>query len=631
MENEMSDQDDVVDVASPSDVANPTDAQKSSDAVGPDEMGFADLGLSEGLLGAVAEAGYESPTPIQQQTIPLLIEGRDVLGVAATGTGKTAAFILPLLEVLTKMPNRRAPMGLVVVPTRELALQVALAAHTYGRTLGVRVLPVYGGAALGPQIKSLSRGVDIVVATPGRALDLLNRGCLRLEDVRYVVLDEADEMLDMGFQEDIESLLGATSDERQTALFSATFPSRLQRVAKTVLTDPVRIRTKDGALSGDRPRVRQIACVVRRSDKAAALGRILDIEAPEAAIVFCRTRIEVDELADHLAARGYRVEALHGGFSQPQRERVMRRLRGGANDLLIATDVAARGIDVKHLTHVFNFNLPQTPEQYMHRIGRTGRAGREGVAITLLTRRERRALDTIGRRTGQPVEVRPVPSRTDLRKRQLSRVVERVTGALAEGDLENWREAAKALIATEETEVEDVVAALLRIAHESSVPELDDESDGHFEAGGGHHFGGGAQFHGNAPPFVDGPPRQAPPRPGSGARQYSGASGPPRFGGGGTPQNSGPRQHDQPHPNPDAGWARLWVGAGREAGVGPGDLVGAIAGESGISGRDIGAIRIHGRFSMVDVRGDLADMVVDRMRGAEIRGVKAPVRRDKEN
>ncbi len=444
--------------------------------------GFLSLGLNPLLAEAVAALGYEEPTPIQKAAIPVLLAGRDVLGQAATGTGKTAAFTLPMLQRLADQPARRAPRALIVVPTRELALQVARAVHQYGKPFGTRVAPIYGGADFGPQLKSLTRGVDVVVATPGRAIDHLRRGTLRLDEISMVVLDEADEMLDMGFQEDIEVLLDAVPEDRQIALFSATFPDRLQAIAKKTMRDPQQITVARKAATEDGPRVRQVACVVRREDKVAALIRILDLEAPEAAIIFCRTRGDVDSLADTLAARGYRVEALHGGFSQSLRERVLGRLRGGANDLLIATDVAARGIDVAHLTHVFNYDLPGSAEQYVHRIGRTGRAGRSGMAVSLITRRERRFLFQISDHTGTPITLLPVPQVADLRERQLQRVLDQTKETLDNGDLEPWMETAQALLLDEEPE--RIVAALLRMQHEQTAPDLDASDDKDLNAGG---------------------------------------------------------------------------------------------------------------------------------------------------
>ena len=544
-----------------------------TDAVGPT---FADLGLSPALLETVTALGYEEPSPIQREAVPVLLEGRDVLGLAATGTGKTAAFSLPMIHRIAEGERGDAPRGLVLVPTRELALQVARAVHRYGKGHRMRVVPIYGGAPFPPQLKALKRGVDIVVATPGRALDHLNRGTLLLDEITVSVLDEADEMLDMGFQEDIEALLDATPKTRQSALFSATFPVRLRRVADRHLTDPATVEVARMPATGDAPLVRQVAVVVRRADKLAALVRILDLEDPEAAIIFCRTRADVDELSDALAARGHRVEALHGGFSQAQRERVLGRLRGGANDLLIATDVAARGLDVSHLTHVFNSDLPQSPEQYVHRIGRTGRAGKSGMAVSLATRRERRLLYLIGEHTGRPVELLPVPRVADLRRRQLTRVMESAAESLAAGDLEDYHALAQDLLDGEEAV--EVVAALLRLHHESrhGKPQEDDRD---LDARGGRK-----------------PPEHRSPR-------------------------SGP---------PSDEWGRLWVSLGRHAGVRPGDLVGAITNEAGLTGRDIGAIRILPRFSLVDVRADAVRDVVEAMRGATIRNRPAKVREDRE-
>ena len=543
-----------------------------------DSLPFSALGLSPELSETVAELGYEEPSPIQAASIPVLLEGRDVLGLAATGTGKTASFTLPMLQRITALTPRKAPRGLILVPTRELALQVARAVHDYGKKLGIRVVPLYGGADYRPQLKSLSRGVDVVVATPGRAIDHLDRGTLRLDEVAVAVLDEADEMLDMGFQEDLETLLSATPKERQTALFSATFPKRLQRVAAAHLTDPERVEVARMPTSEDAPAVREVAVIVRRDDKAEALSRILDLEAPEAALIFCRTRETVDRLADTLASRGYRVEALHGGFSQQLRERVLGRLRAGANDLVIATDVAARGIDVAHLTHVFNFDLPTSAAQYVHRIGRTGRAGRSGMAVSLATRRERRLLYQIGEHTGRPVQILPVPRIEDLRERQLSRLVQRASQTLAEGNLEPWRDIAQDLL--EGQDPAEVAAALLRMLHETVAADLDDATERDLDA---HH------------------------------------------------SNSRPRGEHQHAPPPGAdGWVSLWVSVGRMDRVRPGDLVGAIANETGLQGRDIGRIDIQQRFSIVQVRADAAGHVIDRMRGATIRNMRVQVREDRE-
>jgi len=351
--------------------------------------GFATLGLRDELLAALDDLGYEEPTPIQRETIPLLLTGRDLLGQAATGTGKTAAFALPALQMIDA--SRRVPQVLVLVPTRELAVQVSEAMFRYGRELGVKVVPVFGGQPIQRQLQALDRGVHVVVATPGRALDHIGRGSLALDAIQTVILDEADEMLDMGFTDDIESILESTPDDRQTVLFSATMPSRITSIAKRYQRSPERITIgRPDSEPGAKVLVRQTVYVVQRAHKPSALGRILDIEAPKSALVFCRTRTEVDQLTETMNARGYRAEALHGGMDQAQRDRVMSRLRDGTAELLVATDVAARGLDVDTLTHVVNYDVPSAAESYVHRIGRVGRAGREGVAITLAEPRERR-------------------------------------------------------------------------------------------------------------------------------------------------------------------------------------------------------------------------------------------------
>ena len=397
---------------------------------------FIDLGLSLDLAQVLLTLGYEEPTPIQSQSIPPLLAGRDLLGQAATGTGKTAAFALPLLQrVLAAQRKPAHPAALVLVPTRELAIQVAEALHSYGAKLGAVVLPIYGGAEFGRQAQALSRGVHVVVATPGRVLDHIRRDTLAMGALATVVLDEADEMLDMGFAEDIELILDAAPAGRQTALFSATLPPRIAAIADRHLRDPVRVLiAREKAVKGMAPRVRQTAYIVQRAHKVAALGRVLDLEAPRLALVFARTRLETDELAEKLRGRGYRVEALHGGRSQDQRDRVMKRVRAGSVDLLVATDVAARGLDVEQLSHVVNFDMPASPESYVHRIGRTGRAGQshgQGVAITLAEPREHRLLRNIEQLTRQKIEVATVPTPMDVRARRLDLTRGALRAALA--------------------------------------------------------------------------------------------------------------------------------------------------------------------------------------------------------
>src|SRR3982751_4486560 len=383
------------------------------------ESGFAALGLTDVLVAAVAALGYEEPTPVQRQTIPLILAGGDLLAQAATGTGKTAAFALPLIQRLGETADRGAATkrarprtrGMVLVPTRELAMQVAEAVHKYARGSGLTVVPVYGGAPMMQQIRALDRGADIVVGTPGRVLDHLRRQSLALDGVTVLVLDEADEMLDMGFAEDLDAILEATPKTRQTALFSATMPPRLRSIAERHLERPQRIQiAREKTAAGKMPRVRQVVYFVPRAHKTAALQRVLDMESPASALVFCRTRLEVDTLVETLNAHGYRAEAIHGGMQQRQREAVMARFRSAKADLLIATDVAARGLDIQQLSHVFNYDVPSAPDSYIHRIGRTGRAGRDGVAITLADPRETRLVRSIEAVMKQKIEVANVPT-----------------------------------------------------------------------------------------------------------------------------------------------------------------------------------------------------------------------------
>jgi ATP-dependent RNA helicase DeaD len=428
---------------------------------------FADLGLAPALAAGLAGLGYEEPTPIQREAIPHLLAGRDLLGQAATGTGKTAAFALPLLQRLPAGKLRpSAPGILVLVPTRELAMQVAEAFHRYGRPLGTLVVPIYGGQEFSRQIRALSRGVHVVVATPGRALDHLRRKSLDLGDVSAVVLDEADEMLDMGFAEDIETILESAPAARQTALFSATMPARIKAIAERHLNNPHRIAiAREKTAAGSLPRVRQVAYVVPRPHKVTALGRILDVEAPTLALVFCRTRTEVDSLAETLTSHGYRAEALHGGMTQEQRDRVMKRTRAGGVDLLIATDVAARGLDIEQISHVINYNVPESPAAYEHRIGRTGRAGREGVAITLVEPREHRMLRSIEQVTRQKIEAGTVPTVRDVRARRLELTRNLIRERIEAGEAEGMRAVVESL--ADEFDLMDISMAAVQVAHEA--------------------------------------------------------------------------------------------------------------------------------------------------------------------
>ncbi|MCM8747686.1 DEAD/DEAH box helicase [Thermomicrobiaceae bacterium CFH 74404] len=380
----------------------------------PNGNPFAGLGLSDPLLRAIREVGFEEPMPVQAEAIPIMLAGRDLIAQAHTGTGKTAAFALPILQRLE--PDGTAPQALVLTPTRELAVQVAQTFHRLGKYLDTRVLAVYGGQPIERQLRALRHPVDVVVGTPGRVMDHLRRETLRLDQVRVVILDEADEMLNMGFIEDVEWILERTPRERQTGLFSATIPDRVAELARRYLRDPVRIAIEPERVTA--PRTTQVFYEVAPRAKVEALARILDLETPASAIVFCRTKSGVDELAHALQALGYAAEAIHGDMSQVQRDRVMARFRSGQAELLIATDLAARGLDIPIVSHVINYDIPSDPESYVHRIGRTGRAGAPGVAITLVTPRERWMLRTIERAIGQRLQQRTTPTRQQIVQRQ---------------------------------------------------------------------------------------------------------------------------------------------------------------------------------------------------------------------
>ena len=539
---------------------------------------FSDLALRNELLQSLNDLGYEEPTAIQAEAIPPMIGGSDLLGQAATGTGKTAAFALPLLQRITLGGSN--PHALVLVPTRELATQVSEAIHKYGRHLGARVLPIYGGAPIVRQMKSLDRGIDVVVATPGRAIDHLGRKTLDLSDLEVVVLDEADEMLDMGFAEDIETILDQTPSDRQTVLFSATMPPRIKHIVNRYLKDPMTISVGLGqAEPGETPKIRQTAYVVNRAYKSAALGRILDVEQPGQALVFCRTRADVDQLTETLNGRGYRAEALHGGLSQEQRTRVLGRLRAETSELLIATDVAARGLDIDTLTHVINFDVPAAPESYVHRIGRVGRAGREGAAITLAQPREHRMLKTIERLTKQPIRIETVPTVADLRARRLELTRAALHESLLDDDLESFRVVLDTL--SDEFDPLNVALAAIKLAHDATS------------------VGGDEGVEPEIPQVNLRPDKKD-----NAARRA-----PRRHGGGDT--------------------TRIYIGMGRAARIRPQDLVGAITGETKLQGREIGSIEIADRFSLVEVPIDRADEVIRGLRSTKLKGRKATVRREK--
>lgn len=543
---------------------------------------FKNLGLNQALCDTLAKLGYEEPTPIQSAAITVITSGRDVIGQAATGTGKTAAYALPIIQKISTVAMRGVqPSTLILVPTRELALQVAEAIHSYGQAQKIRTVAIYGGQGYDQQLRALKKGVDIVIATPGRAIDHINRKTLRLDSVSTVVLDEADEMLDMGFVDDIEMILKETPKTKQVVLFSATLPPRVSGIAKRYLNNPEKISivadySKD---SGIKPKIKQTVYFVPRAQKRLALCRILDVEDPTSAIIFCRTRTEVDELTEILNAHGRSAEALHGGLNQGQRENVLRRLREGIADLLIATDVAARGLDIDILSHVVNYDVPTSADSYVHRIGRVGRAGREGAAITLADHREGRLLRNIEYTTKQRIELAKVPTVADIRKHRLEQVKTTIREGIAEGDLETMRPIVESLVG--EFDIMTIALAAAKLVSEAMGGDADNQEEIH----------------------------EAPPE-----RNRRG------------PRDQGPRQGQEGGRGRRESFARgvpmtpIVVNLGREDRIRPQDFVGAITGETGIPGRDIGSIDIGPRESLVEIASGRVDHVLSALRSVTIRG-----------
>jgi ATP-dependent RNA helicase DeaD len=499
-------------------------------------------------------------------------------------------------------------------------MQVAEAVHKYGKSLGVRVLPIYGGQAMQQQLRSLKRGVDVVVATPGRVLDHIRRGSIDLSRVKTVILDEADEMLDMGFAEDLDAILTALPAERQTALFSATIPPRIASIAKSHLRNPVRVSiARETAAAGAKAKVRETAYVVQRQHKSEALGRVLDMESPASAIVFCRTRTEVDHLTEFLSARGYGVESLHGGHNQEQRDRVMRRFREGTTQLLTATDVAARGLDIEHLSHVVNYDVPWTAEAYVHRVGRTGRAGKEGVAITILEPRERRLLRNIEQQAKRKITIESVPTVVDVRARQMEVTSAAVRQVLEENDYGAFCVVADALAT--DYELLDITAAAIKLAHDTrAMPEAMSEVDisapppPRDEKAGRKQRTDGAAARGARgwDERQEGYDRES-----RSDRSSSSSRAPARQ------QRAGRRGKES------GNFIRLYVPLGKHAGIRPADLVGAIANEANIDSALIGTIEITDKFSLVEVPESDADTIIDALSRSTVRGKRVKARRER--
>ena len=563
--------------------------------------GFASLGLEAALLTTLESLGYEEPTPIQREAIPPLLDGRDLLGRAATGTGKTAAFTLPLLQRLAHLAPQPHPSALILVPTRELAIQVTEAVQRYGKQQRIAILAVYGGAAIRPQLVALKRGVNVVVATPGRALDHIRRKTLQLQDLQIVVLDEADEMLNMGFAEDLDAILQQTPKARQTALFSATMPPRIASIARRHLQNPVEIQiVKEPVKAGVAPRVHQTGYLVGRAHKGLALIRILDMASPKSTLVFCRTRLEVDELTSMLNSRGYRGEGLHGGMNQAQRDRVMQAFRSGQTELLVATDVAARGLDISHVSHVMNYDVPSSPEAYVHRIGRTGRAGRGGEAISLVEPRERWLLQNIERLTKSRIEMATLPTVADLQAKRLERIGASIQEILKGNNFDRFRNVVNTL--TEKFDPADVAAAAIQLASgskdgeptEEEIPAIRDRAQ-------------------ETSQTSRRPRRDSPDRP-RGAKP------------GGSPGRPVGRRERPGRAGQSTNMATLHFGVGKNANIRPGDFVGAIANEAGLNSNVIGPIKISDDFSLVKVPEELAQEIMKVLGRTRIKGKKVKVR-----
>jgi ATP-dependent RNA helicase DeaD len=532
---------------------------------------FTSLNLRPELVQTVTTLGYSEPTPIQAALIPVMLTGVDVIGQAQTGTGKTAAFALPILHNLQS--NQRHVQALVLAPTRELALQVAEALGQYGSQLKVRVLAVYGGQPYSPQINQLKRGVDIVVGTPGRLLDLLERKVLNLSEVKTVVLDEADEMLNMGFIEDVEAILAATPSERQTALFSATLPPRIRTLADRFMRNPQAVTIKRATLTVLATEQRYY--ILNESDKLHAIMNLLEVEDLSSVLIFARTRAETARLANELSQRGFPAEAIHGDLDQNARERTLSRFRENQVKVLVATDVAARGLDIDDISHVINYQLPDDPEVYVHRIGRTGRAGKTGIAITLFTPREKRRLHEIERLTKQPLTHAALPTAEDIRHFREAQVLEQMKIWLGRGRYQREREMIEQLVA-EGHELLEVAAAALKLARQgekqrpvAAVAEVQ-ESTRSFR-----------------------PEREST----RGGRKERSTRG------GASTQRNSRRSHE-------AGMIRLRMGKGKIHGVRPNDVVGTIAYQADIPGSTIGKIYIEDMFTFVDVPEQFVDKVL---------------------
>ena len=546
---------------------------------------FEELQLDDRILRAVTDMGFEEASPIQAKAIPVELEGYDIIGQAQTGTGKTAAFGIPLLQKID--PKKKKLQAIALCPTRELAIQVADEIRNLAKYMhGIKILPIYGGQDIVRQIRGLKDGTQIIIGTPGRVMDHMRRKTVKFDQVHTVVLDEADEMLNMGFLEDMETILSQLPEERQTVMFSATMPAAIQKIAENFQKDPQIVKVVKKELTV--PKVTQYYYEVKPKTKVEVMCRLLDMYAPKLSVAFCNTKKQVDELVTELQGRGYFAEGLHGDLKQVQRDRVMNSFRNGRTEILVATDVAARGIDVDDVEAVFNYDIPQDDEYYVHRIGRTGRAGREGIAFNFVVGREVYKLRDIQRYCKTKIIPQAIPSLDDITEIKAEKILDQAKEVLADMDLNRISHIIEKKLLEEDYTSLELAAALLRmnmgeenedIIFDNRPARSLDDLDSRRDRGD----------RGN----------------GRGRREGKGRDG----------RNGRGRKNQD-----DADMARLFINIGKDQKVKPGDILGAIAGESGISGRLVGSIDMYDGYTFVDVPGHCAEEVLECMKNARIKG-----------
>ena len=561
-----------------------------------DTIRFDELNLDERILKSVTDMGFEAASPIQAQAIPVQMEGLDIIGQAQTGTGKTAAFGIPLLQKID--PKSKKLQAIALCPTRELAIQVAEEIRKLAKYMhGVKILPIYGGQDIVKQIRSLKDGTQIIIGTPGRVMDHMRRKTVKFDQVHTVIMDEADEMLNMGFLEDMETILSQLPEERQTIMFSATMPDAIQKIAKNFQNDPTIVKVVKKELTV--PKVTQYYYEVKPKTKVEVMCRLLDMYAPKLSVAFCNTKRQVDELVDELQGRGYFAEGLHGDLKQMQRDRVMNSFRNGRTEILVATDVAARGIDVDDVEAVFNFDIPQDDEYYVHRIGRTGRAGREGIAFSFVVGKEVYKLRDIQRYCKTKIIPQAIPSLNDITEIKAEKILEQAVEVINDMDLAKMVHIIEKKLMEEDYTSLDLAAALMKmnmgdesqdIIDSRPARSLDDLGSSYGARGGRDSRDSGR----------DGRGRGVRGRDGRDSRDG---------------RSSGRGSRDG-----DSDMARLFINIGKDQSVKPGDVLGAVAGETGIPGRMVGSIDMYDKYTFVEVPQDIADMVVDAMQNVKIKG-----------